>query len=240
MSKSYSSRSTGRGARSAPVPGGRVLRYRVRMKNDDKPNFLTCPAFPELEAPVQAKPVESQSPLQKAIPPVQQVASRTIPRLRSRQATHGPRKRTALWVSLVILVLLGILTGPALVALARAGVSAQSAKGALDRAVGHARDREYASAGASLGDAQSDLLSVKQALGCVGFWRDVPTVGTQIRALEDAAGAGDGCDRRDRAAGRGAPHVQRPYAGRETVHPRASRPRIAGHPRGAGEDFGRA
>jgi len=160
------------------------------MKNDDKPNFLTCPAFPELEAPVQAKPVESQSPLQKAIPPVQQVASRTIPRLRSRQATHGPRKRTALWISLVILVLLGILTGPALVALARAGISAQSAKSALDRAVGHARDREYASAGASLGDAQLDLLSVRQALGGVGFWRDVPTVGTQIRALEDAAAAG--------------------------------------------------
>lgn len=88
------------------------------------------------------------------------------------------------------MLLVAIATGPALFSLGRAGVSAQSAKQAVTRMQTRMEARDFQGASRELDTAYTSLLTMKDALRGVGFWRDVPGIGTQIRALEDAASAG--------------------------------------------------
>jgi hypothetical protein len=193
--------------------------------NDSTPNFLTCPAFPELEPPKSSvlleegttpevlkelvapaapgkmktiqkargpegqgagSPAENQSgqtALSRAIPPVKQA---------NQQGANHPRRRHSylFWVILAIIVIIVALTGPALVALARAGIAVQSARTSLAGAVAHAEKSEFNDASADLGAAQRSLAVARDVLNGTGFWRDIPGIGTQIRAIQDAASAG--------------------------------------------------
>ncbi|HWQ99799.1 MAG TPA: hypothetical protein VN397_03060, partial [Candidatus Methylomirabilis sp.] len=130
-------------------------------KQNSTPNFLTCPAFPELEAP-DGSVVSGESAVEKfsadetvgsadagdagassvpaaSVPSQQSPLGRAIPSIPPGIAvkTPSPRRRRspALWIALLAFLVLAATTGPALVALARAGVAAQSAKSALTRAV---------------------------------------------------------------------------------------------------------
>lgn len=186
-------------------------------KKNDTLNFLTCPAFPELKPPVGSSKTGSEppaassqspvgkavlqpgetehvfpesvatsapprSPLARAIPPVSLTGPVVPP------VAHPPRR--ILWIVAFVIAVIGLLTGPALLALTRAAWSAQAAKSALARAESAADKRDFAAAADEVGKAQANLRTVRDALRGVGFWRDAPAVGVQIKALENAADAG--------------------------------------------------
>jgi hypothetical protein len=94
------------------------------------------------------------------------------------------------WIVLIVVVAIIAATAPAVYALIRAGWAAQSAKILLERAVSEVQDGDAEGAVATLGDAKDQLGDARDALKGTGFWRDAPGVGTQVRALEDAASAG--------------------------------------------------
>jgi len=83
-----------------------------------------------------------------------------------------------------------IVTVPAGISLVHAYTSAQAAKGSLQQARDNIKKLDIAAAKTDLTSARMDLNDAHDSLQNVGFWRDVPGVGVQIRALEDAATAG--------------------------------------------------
>jgi len=95
-----------------------------------------------------------------------------------------------LWTAAFFLVILLVLTVPAGIALVSAYGSAQDAKAALDRVKTDMQKLDIASAKTEMDTAQGDLSDARGSLQSVGFWRDMPGIGVQIRAMEDAAAAG--------------------------------------------------
>ncbi len=184
------------------------------MKREQKgdpqaPNFLTCPAFDELPSPkpeassaippipppaddpiVPLAPVTPPLPVapKPAFPltPVPQASKITPPPLRPAPKHHRWIKYgIALLIALVLIVTL-----PAAYALASAASSAKQSRDALNRAEVAAKQLDFATAKTEILTARDDLNDAHDSLQETGFWRDVPGVGTQIRALEDAASAG--------------------------------------------------
>jgi len=76
------------------------------------------------------------------------------------------------------------------VALGQAFFAAQSMKTALNQAREHGSKLQMDLVLEDLELARSSAGDMRDALRRVGFWRDMPWVGTQLRALEDAAAAG--------------------------------------------------
>lgn len=130
------------------------------------PNFLTCPAVPEL-------PSRASSP---------------SPEERPRRPSRGPTR----WIVFGVVIVLLALTVPAVVSLARAGIAARGAEAALRKAETDARSRDFAATRLDLTIAGTELDAFRSALEGSGPWRSVPGIGVQIRALEDAATAGIG------------------------------------------------
>ncbi|MFA4954227.1 MAG: DUF4012 domain-containing protein [Patescibacteria group bacterium] len=162
----------------------------------DAPNFLTCPIIPAAPEPEKTPPrdflhqekIEVQAAQAKTTPNVPRppVQDETTP-------TQRPRRhaRRFIWAGLAVLliVLLGA-TVPAGVEFSRAAWSAQSAKQHLTQAKTMAEKMDLEGAQSEVALAKDDLISARTSLGRVGFWRDLPGIGTQLRALEDAALAG--------------------------------------------------
>jgi hypothetical protein len=95
-----------------------------------------------------------------------------------------------LWSFIALIMAVVALTAPAVVALTRAGASVYMAKSAIERMADVMKDRDIDRATAELDTAYEHLVDARRAVKGTGFWRDVPMIGTQIRALEDAASAG--------------------------------------------------
>jgi len=98
--------------------------------------------------------------------------------------------RPAVWWTLGVIFFVLIAIGPPIVALARAGIAAQGAQTALRAAVDHVARRDMDAASLALMEARTSLTDAREALKGIGFWRDMPGIGTQVRALENAASAG--------------------------------------------------
>jgi len=99
-------------------------------------------------------------------------------------------RRLIKWgVALAVISLL-IATVPAGIALVRAGLAANQVRAALTRAQSKVQANDIAGAEAEVGYAREQLDQFHNRLYEVGFWRDLPGVGVQIRGLEDAARAG--------------------------------------------------
>lgn len=98
-------------------------------------------------------------------------------------------KKTGLstYVKISALILLGILFIPPLIALGRAGFAGLSAKRSLDNMEVLIEKGEIESAKSAAGQAQDDFRLMGKYLDGVGFWRDMPYVGTQLRGLQDTA-----------------------------------------------------
>ncbi|MBD3250921.1 DUF4012 domain-containing protein, partial [Candidatus Uhrbacteria bacterium] len=181
-------------------------------------NFLTCPGVPELSSgspdpkssskppnkppkPVASKTkktpstsepavniptdTDTRTPLQRAIPPVKDGDA-------GKPSKHNRRRRIPwqIWLMLGLIVVGLLSTVPAVLALSRAGIQSLSAKNDVEAMVRAMENRDLPEAAEHLDAAHDHLQHANRALGGVGFWRDVPTVGTQIRALEDATEAG--------------------------------------------------
>lgn len=141
----------------------------------DSPNFLSCPAFPELPPPEESKAFK-KTKLQKMPTPKR----------------PGSGRRWMMWV-IVLVVVGGILaaTLPAAFALGHAFVAAQSAKQDLTQAEAKAKSQDFASAQVDLSDAAAQAQVAHDALDGVGFWRYMPYVGTQVASLENASMAAE-------------------------------------------------
>ncbi|MEK7116393.1 MAG: DUF4012 domain-containing protein [Patescibacteria group bacterium] len=133
--------------------------------SSNHPNFLPCPGASGFAAPASSDVTQTPLP-----PPVRKVRRWT-------------------WILLSILIVgIGVNT-PAFVACGRAGFAAHAAWAAIRRAEAHARVFDVFATRDDLRTAATQLATFRSALESVGVWRSVPRIGTQLRALEDAADA---------------------------------------------------
>jgi len=154
---------------------------------ESSPNFLTCPVEPwPGDSPSKSKEDSAVvTPAQAGVH-----GSRVDSGLRRND--RGRPFRWKRWVVFGILAVLLIAILPAAVGGIRAALAARAAKNSITDAQTKIRSLDVEGASADLADAKESLTDLRSALQGVGFWRDVPGLGTQIRAVEDAAGAGSG------------------------------------------------
>ncbi|MFA5935832.1 MAG: DUF4012 domain-containing protein [Patescibacteria group bacterium] len=145
---------------------------------EETPNFLTCP--------VEPWPGDSPSPIQKAPKDKQGDSKLQIPK--------PPKKPRSwkVWVIVAVFLVIGGALLPAVIGGVRALLAVRSAQNAMTSAEQKIRVMDVAGAKTDVETAQSSLADLRTALRGMGYWRDVPGLGTQIRAVEDAAGAGSG------------------------------------------------
>lgn len=152
------------------------------------PDFLTCPIDPPPEKGPSASDADDAEKTTGEQPKPNPFTSDQPP------VSPLPRKGRRLWPWIVALtvVLLAIAIVPPGIALVRAGLAAQAAQSSLKSAERNIREMDVEAAKRDVAAASASLDTFREALRGVGFWRDVPGIGTQIRAFEDAAGAGVG------------------------------------------------
>lgn len=156
----------------------------------ESPNFLTCPVEPwpgdspskkdeekpkaEEPKPAMGLPKRIEAPIEK---PPEMKPKRTF-------------KKRYVVIPLVILILLALL--PAMIGGVRAGIAAYTAKTALTRAQENMKSLNVDAAKNDIETARTALDDLETALHGMGYWRDLPGLGTQIRGVESAAKAGSG------------------------------------------------
>ncbi len=91
------------------------------------------------------------------------------------------------YVKIAAVIFIAILFVPPLWALGRAGFAGLSAKRSLDNMEVLIEKGDIESAKSAAGQAQDDFLLMDKHLEGIGFWRDMPYVGTQLRGLQDTA-----------------------------------------------------
>lgn len=93
--------------------------------------------------------------------------------------------------SFAILTLAAIaFVAPVAVALIRTGISGAAVKSSVETLANRFEARDLSGAQDALDDATEQLGDAKDSLKGAGYWRNVPGIGTQIRALEDATDSG--------------------------------------------------
>lgn len=155
-----------------------MIRYTYLMATPESssPNFLTCP--------VEPWPGDSSS---------KQMPGAKVPDPRSSEPEQKtPKRRWKRWVVLGVGVAVFVALLPALIGGVRAGLAARSASVAIKSAQERMRALDVSGARSDLETAQRSLTDLGAALRGMGFWRDVPGIGTQIRGIEDAADVGSG------------------------------------------------
>ncbi len=101
----------------------------------------------------------------------------------------GVRKLILAGVMAIILIM-AIFTVPAVVAGVQALIRFNSAKVALNDAADSLKKLDVGGAADKLDEARNELTAAQDDLKGVGFWRDMPGVGVQIKGLEGATAAG--------------------------------------------------
>ncbi|MEO5928027.1 MAG: DUF4012 domain-containing protein [Patescibacteria group bacterium] len=147
----------------------------------ESPNFLTCPV----------EPWPGDLPSKKTVPPMapkepKEPKDEKEPEFKP---TWRFKKR---WIGYALLFIVVLALLPAIIGGVRAGIAGLAAKNALTRAQQDIKTLNVDAAKADVEKARASLQEMRAALQAMGFWRDLPGVGTQIRGVEDAAGAGSG------------------------------------------------
>ena len=127
------------------------------------PNFLTCPAVPELMPP-------------------QEEAILTSPK---------KKKHTVRWIVLILLVLLLIALAPLAYGGMIAYRAAEDLQTTVKAAQNDALAYDFTAAQTDIAKAQADLASLKSGLDALGAWKFAPVIGPQIAAFVDAERAGE-------------------------------------------------
>lgn len=135
----------------------------------ETPNFLTCPAACELPKNVQNQgtPISDEKPVME------------------RKKRRGPSWKFLVFILILLLGVAGLVIPG--ISVVRAGLLARDAKTRLDEIKVLVAKGDYTGAQASAAAARQSLQEAKTVLNGVGFWRDMPYVGTQVRAVQDAA-----------------------------------------------------
>ncbi len=169
-----------------------------KQRKEDAPNFLTCPVG-EMTLPASANEQKASSKSGNAAWPLRPVKKsgngqaangKTFDLRSSKHEAFKKQPRLVRWLILAVVILVIFATGPAVIAITRAGWAGQNAAKALTRAYVSFQARDLPTVGRELDRAEKELSDARDALRGTGFWRDIPNIGTQIRALEDASSAG--------------------------------------------------
>ncbi|MDD5438258.1 MAG: DUF4012 domain-containing protein [Patescibacteria group bacterium] len=134
------------------------------------PNLLTCPGVPELPAPKGGNLKLPEKP--------------ELPKL---EKSYGRKRKWIKWTVLAIVVILCILLIQPMIALGKAGFAAYEAKQAIDSLKYGLQTGDYSRAVNEAGRAKAAMEDFNQALQGVGFLRDFPFIGTQIKAVQDVS-----------------------------------------------------
>lgn len=144
------------------------------------PNFLTCPSAPALPPADKAEFKAPQNREEK-----------------NKQDTAPDKPKTKIkkgkWIKgIMLLVLFGLFVFLLLpsIALGRAVVAAMEAKQSLSDLQVQLKEGDYAAAADQAKKAQMSVEAVGDALQGVGFFRDMPYVGIQVRSLQDVVAVG--------------------------------------------------
>ncbi len=105
-------------------------------------------------------------------------------------APSFPWGKALVLLGILLLLIVGFVTAPAIIGGTRAGAAALRAESALKLAQTHALAREFREADEELAVAERELLEVRAGLRATGAWRQAPWVGSKIRALEEVERAG--------------------------------------------------
>jgi hypothetical protein len=149
----------------------------------DDPNARVPGNPPSVRPLAPSEPVKSAKPLKTSVSSKPQSSGK-------RPARRIFRWRLGAIVAISIIVLVAIVTGPAIVGLIRAGIHARSVMQSISAMKSAMESRDLDGASDALDAAAVQMEDARMALRQTGFWRDVPGVGVQIRALEDATTAG--------------------------------------------------
>lgn len=146
------------------------------------PNFLTCPIEPPSPSSPKAEPPQPKKKADKIEPP----------RTEKKDVVPPVRRSIKRWIVLGVIGVATFMLLPALISGVRAGVAAYAARSSVRSAQEKLQALDVRGAKSDLENAGGSLSAVRDALRMMGFWRDAPGVGTQVRAVEDAAAAGAG------------------------------------------------
>jgi len=128
------------------------------------PDFLTCPAVPEL------------------LPPKEEVVV---------MVPQKPKRRMWPWIVLAFALIVAVLVAPLIyggVIASRAATKLQSDMQAAQQA---AQAYDFSTAESRVADAKTDLKNLQNGLNAVGPWKNAPVIRPYMIALSDAARAGE-------------------------------------------------
>jgi hypothetical protein len=94
------------------------------------------------------------------------------------------------WSFVILTIAVLVFIAPAVIALIRTSVAVSGAKASMRVVQDRVQAHDLSGAGDALNETVSQVHTAKDALHAAGYWRDLPGVGTQIRALEDASDSG--------------------------------------------------
>ncbi len=160
--------------------------------SDFSTNFLTCPAVPELPAPASLPEQVPEPSFVEPDAPVL-VPTPTFPETVAADLPEGEPERVRLpWGWIWTTVFLGCLIalGPLVYGGVQAGLAARRAEQALRAARTAAETRDVALIQESVATAKAEAGRIRDGVEATLFWRNVPYVGTHLRAAEDAGEAG--------------------------------------------------
>lgn len=109
-------------------------------------------------------------------------------RVRS-SSSHGGN-RIIKWISALLVIAVLALIAPGAVALIRMAIAGAAAKSAVQTMANRFENRDMNGAQDALNAAEAHVSEAKDSIKGASYWRNVPGVGTQIRALENASDSG--------------------------------------------------
>ena len=160
----------------------------------EAPNFLTCPAVPELPSPKGEDLIKPKKESQHPSAPtnVGRDMLNTKPATKDLVSTGRPGRKKGFLKILILLVVigLGVLLIPPAIAVGRAAWAGLEARQALASLQTRLQLGDFDSAANETARAKQALEDVNQNLEGVGFFRDMPFIGTQVRTMQDVAVVG--------------------------------------------------
>ncbi|MBU2566757.1 DUF4012 domain-containing protein [Patescibacteria group bacterium] len=154
------------------------------------PNFLTCPSAPELPPPKKAPSLvpqpNSQSTENQIQSPVQTPTPPKTPSLPP-DTPDKPMRFYKRFLVIAILLILALLIIPPAISIGRAGFAANSAKQSVDNIKTLVEQGDFEGAKTEAESAQASFDDLHDALGHLGFWGQMPYIGSQVRIVQDAA-----------------------------------------------------